>query len=127
MWNANHSFFHQRTVFVTVVRNIFRLRRTKNEGTLVFLQELVVLHFRRNSSRFREQRYTISSSVCPTGVVHWLRHVEVTPDNDFNSIYFKYFIYSEEKIKSVFMLGLHYVPGSHGSHGSQKRSSPWCF
>ena len=23
--------------------------------------------------------------------------------------------------------GLHYVPGSHGSHGSQKRSSPWCF
>ena len=26
-----------------------------------------------------------------------------------------------------FMLGLHYVPGSHGSYGSQKRSSPWCF
>ena len=25
------------------------------------------------------------------------------------------------------MLGLHYVPGSHGSYGSQKRSSPWCF
>ena len=25
------------------------------------------------------------------------------------------------------MLGLHYVPGSNGSHGSQKRSSPWCF
>ena len=25
------------------------------------------------------------------------------------------------------MLGLHYVPGSHGSHGSQTRSSPWCF
>ena len=25
------------------------------------------------------------------------------------------------------MLGLHYVPGSHCSHGSQKRSSPWCF
>ena len=25
------------------------------------------------------------------------------------------------------MLGLHYVPGSHGSHGSQKRSSPWGF
>ena len=25
------------------------------------------------------------------------------------------------------MLGLHYVPGSHGSHGSQKRSFPWCF
>ena len=25
------------------------------------------------------------------------------------------------------MLGLHYVPGNHGSHGSQKRSSPWCF
>ena len=25
------------------------------------------------------------------------------------------------------MLGLHYVPGSQGSHGSQKRSSPWCF
>ena len=25
------------------------------------------------------------------------------------------------------MLGLHYVPGSHGSHGSQKHSSPWCF
>ena len=22
---------------------------------------------------------------------------------------------------------VHYVPGSHGSHGSQKRSSPWCF
>ena len=27
----------------------------------------------------------------------------------------------------IVMLGLHYVPGSHGSHGSQKRSSPWCF
>ena len=25
------------------------------------------------------------------------------------------------------MLELHYVPGSHGSHGSQKRSSQWCF
>ena len=24
------------------------------------------------------------------------------------------------------MLSLHYVPGSHGSHGSQKLSSPWC-
>ena len=29
--------------------------------------------------------------------------------------------------KVQLMLGLHYVPGSHGSHGSQKRSSPWCF
>ena len=29
--------------------------------------------------------------------------------------------------KPYVMLGLHYVPGSHGSHGSQKRSSPWCF
>ena len=28
--------------------------------------------------------------------------------------------------RSFLMLGLHYVPGSHGSHGSQKRSSPWC-
>ena len=28
---------------------------------------------------------------------------------------------------NTLMLGLHYVPGSHGSHGSQKRSSPWCF
>ena len=27
----------------------------------------------------------------------------------------------------LLMLGLHYVPGSHGSHGSQKRSSPWRF
>ena len=25
------------------------------------------------------------------------------------------------------LLGLHYVPGSHGSHGSQKRISSWCF
>ena len=25
------------------------------------------------------------------------------------------------------MLGLHYVPGSHGSYGSQKRNSPSCF
>ena len=25
------------------------------------------------------------------------------------------------------MLGLHDVPGSHGSQSSQKRSSPWCF
>ena len=25
------------------------------------------------------------------------------------------------------MLGLHYVPGSHGSHSSQKRCSPWYF
>ena len=30
-------------------------------------------------------------------------------------------------IESPVMLGLHYVPGSHGSHGSKKRSSPWCF
>ena len=28
---------------------------------------------------------------------------------------------------ATFMLGLHYVPGSHSSNGSQKRSSPWCF
>ena len=27
----------------------------------------------------------------------------------------------------LLLLGLHYVPGSHGSHVSQKRSSPWCF
>ena len=32
-----------------------------------------------------------------------------------------------KKIHHFGMLGLHYVPGSHGSHGSQKRSSPWCF
>ena len=32
-----------------------------------------------------------------------------------------------EQLKICLMLGLHYVPGSHGSHGSQKRSSPWCF
>ena len=30
-------------------------------------------------------------------------------------------------LKQHLILGLHYVPGSHGSHGSQKRSSPWCF
>ena len=27
-------------------------------------------------------------------------------------------------VQVLLMLGLHYVPGSHGSHGSQKRSSP---
>ena len=32
-------------------------------------------------------------------------------------------------LKSVMLLCVHYVPDSHGSHGhgSQKRSSPWCF
>ena len=30
-------------------------------------------------------------------------------------------------IQTTLMLGLHYVPDSHGSHGRQKRSSPWCF
>ena len=33
-------------------------------------------------------RCTISSSVCPTGVVHGLLHVEVTPDIDLGSISF---------------------------------------
>ena len=37
-----------------------------------------VLHLRRNASRFREQRYAVSSRVCQTGVVHVLLHVEVT-------------------------------------------------
>ena len=45
-----------------------------------------MLHFRRNDSRFCEQKYTISSSVCPTGVVNVLLHVEVTPDIDLDSI-----------------------------------------
>ena len=42
-----------------------------------------------------------------------------------------YFDNKEEEVKQKWniaktgvMLGLHYVPGSHGSHGSQKRSSP---
>ena len=30
-------------------------------------------------------------------------------------------------LKLGVMLGLHYVPGSHDSQGSQKRSSPRCF
>ena len=49
-------------------------------------------------------------------------------------IYVLYPIYSNEICSMFFiyptcylMLGLHYVPGGHGSHGSQKRSLPWCF
>ena len=40
----------------------------------------------------------------------------------FRAVELRHFFPSE-----MLMLGLHYVPGSHGSHGSQKRSSPWCF
>ena len=42
----------------------------------------LALHFGRNGSRFREQGYTISSPVSPTGVVHVLLHVKVTSDID---------------------------------------------
>ena len=37
------------------------------------------------------------------------------------------FLVTIAHIIQCLMLGLHYVPGSHGSHGSQKRSSPWCL
>ena len=30
-------------------------------------------------------------------------------------------------LNTVLTLRLHYVPGSHGGHGSSKRSSPWDF
>ena len=63
------------------------IRRSQNKGTLVFLEELV-LYFRRNGSRFREQRYAITSPVCLTGAVHVLLHEEVTPDTGLDSISF---------------------------------------
>ena len=37
-----------------------------------------MLHFRGNGSRFQEQRYAISSSVCLEGVAHVLLHMAVT-------------------------------------------------
>ena len=43
-------------------------------------------------------------------------------------LYLSIFVDILQVLKFEFlMLGLHYVPGSHGSHGSQKRSSLWCF
>ena len=57
-----------------------------------------MLYFRRNSSRIQEQRYTISPSVCPTGVLHGLLHINdmdsksisgVTPDIELESISFR--------------------------------------
>ena len=66
-----------------------------------------MLHFRGNDSRFRERRHAVSSPACsnrcmtpvghagddtspacPTGVVHVLLHVEVTPHIDLDSISF---------------------------------------
>ena len=44
----------------------------------LYFSSNLVLHFRRNGSRFREQRYCVSSPVCQTGVVHVLLQVEVT-------------------------------------------------
>ena len=54
----------------------------------LYFSRNLVLHFRRNGSRFREQRYTVSSPVCPTGVTHVLLHVKVIPDIDLDSISF---------------------------------------
>ena len=52
-----------------------------------FFSRNLVLHFRKNDSRFREQISTISSSVCSTGVMHGLLHMEVTSylDLDYTS------------------------------------------
>ena len=44
-----------------------------------------------------------------------------------SSSIFEYLSYRLGVLKVILMLGLHYVPGIHGGHGSQKRSSPWCF
>ena len=48
----------------------------------------LVLHFKRNGSRFIEQRNTLSFSVCQIGVMHVLLHVEITPDIDLDFISF---------------------------------------
>ena len=56
------------------------IRRNKNTGTLVFPQDL-------DSSRFHEQIYVMSASVCPTGAVYGILHVEV----DLDSISFNVF------------------------------------
>ena len=63
------------------------IHRSQNKGSLAFLKELV-LYFRRNGSRFLEQRYAITSPVCLTGAVHVFLHEEVTPDTGFDSISF---------------------------------------
>ena len=44
----------------------------------LYFSRYLLLHFRRNASRFREQRYCVSSPVCQTGVVHVLLQVKVT-------------------------------------------------
>ena len=51
----------------------------------------LVMQFRSNDSRFREQRYAIFYSVCPTCVVRVFLHVAVTPDIDLDSISFMCF------------------------------------
>ena len=72
------------------VNDDYTLNPPKIKEPFNFSRKLVV-HFRRNCSRFREQRYAISSSVCPTGVMHGLLHVEVVPDFVNNSIFFMWF------------------------------------
>ena len=62
-----------------MIRNVIILEEPKIREPLYFSWNLV-LHFRRNGNRFREQSYAISSSVCPTCVVQGLLRVEVTPD-----------------------------------------------
>ena len=41
-----------------------------------------MMRFRRNDSRLHEQRYVVSSPLCPAGAAYMLLHVEITPDID---------------------------------------------
>ena len=70
-------------------------------------------------------RYVLSIKSRDIGT---LKHLEI------KNLIFRVFFFRKAVHKPLFlhnfravMIGLHYVPGSHGSHGSQKRSSPWCF
>ena len=64
------------------------IHRTPKIKEPLYFSRNSVLYFRRNGSRFREQRYAITSPVCQTGAVHGLLHEEVTPDTGFDSISF---------------------------------------
>ena len=69
-----------------------------------------MLHFMRNGNKFREQRYAISSSLCPEGVEHGLLRVEVTSDIDLGSISFMCFRQNKQnKYKSSVNFGSAYI------------------
>ena len=71
-----------------------------------------VLHFRRNGSRIREQRYTVSSPVCPTVVVHmcctWRSHPILTCTTYLSCVFGKIIIIIK-KYKGSLIFGSAYI------------------